>query len=68
MARGDRWKEDFWRRMIRQPAGSGRSVRDGCRPHDIDPFAYLRDVLTRLPAIPINQLDHLLPHRWARSA
>jgi transposase len=35
-----------------------------CRRHDIDPFAYLRDVLTRLPATPINQIDQFLPDRW----
>jgi transposase len=39
-----------------------------CRRHGIDPFAYLRDTLTRLPATPISQLDQLLPDRWARSA
>lgn len=39
-----------------------------CRRHDIDPFAYMRDTLTRLPATPISQLDNLLPDRWARSA
>lgn len=39
-----------------------------CRRHEIDPFAYLRDVLTRLPATPISQLDQLLPDRWASPA
>jgi hypothetical protein len=27
-------------------------------------MAYLRDVLTRIAAIPINQLATLLPDRW----
>jgi len=36
-----------------------------CRRHEIDPFAYLRDVLTRLPATPINQSDQFLCDRWA---
>jgi len=35
-----------------------------CRRHDLDPFAYLRDVLTRLPALPADRLDELLPDRW----
>ena len=35
-----------------------------CKRHGLDPFAYLRDVLTRLPATPINQLDPFLPDRW----
>ncbi len=29
-----------------------------------DPFAYLRDVLERLPTHPASRVDKLLPHRW----
>jgi len=39
-----------------------------CRRHQIDPFAYLRDVLTRLPATPINEIDPFLPDRWTPPA
>lgn len=39
-----------------------------CRRHEIDPFAYLRDVLNRLPATPINDIDQFLPDRWAGSS
>lgn len=35
-----------------------------CQRHEVEPFAYLRDVLTRLAATPISQLDQLLPDRW----
>jgi transposase len=35
-----------------------------CDRHKIDPFAYLRDVLTRIAATPVSQLDQLLPDRW----
>jgi transposase len=39
-----------------------------CNRHGLDPWAYLRDVLTRLPALlPANNpetLRPLLPHRW----
>jgi hypothetical protein len=35
-----------------------------CKLHNIDPFAYFRDVLERLPAHPINQLQDLLPKNW----
>jgi hypothetical protein len=28
------------------------------------PFAYLRDVLERLPTQPASRIDELLPHRW----
>jgi transposase len=31
-----------------------------------DPWAYLRDVLERLPSHPNSRIDELLPHRWKR--
>jgi transposase len=36
-----------------------------CQRHRVDPFAYIRDVLTRLPATPINDLNQFLPDRWS---
>lgn len=36
-----------------------------CQRHRVDPFAYLRAVLTRIPATPINELDQFLPDYWA---
>jgi transposase len=38
-----------------------------CKDHHIDPFAYLRDVFTRISAHPINQLEELLPDIWKAS-
>lgn len=35
-----------------------------CKLHGIDPFAYFRDVLERLPSHPITQLQDFLPHNW----
>jgi hypothetical protein len=35
-----------------------------CKQLGIDTFAYLRDVLTRLPTHPLTDLEALLPHRW----
>lgn len=35
-----------------------------CQRHKVDPFEYLQDVLTRLPASPLSQLDEFLPDRW----
>jgi transposase len=33
-----------------------------------DPYAYLKDVLTRLPTQKTNALDELLPHLWVPAA
>jgi transposase len=38
-----------------------------CRHHDIDPFAYLTDILRRLPPHPAKPLDELLPEVWFKS-
>lgn len=35
-----------------------------CQRHHVEPFAYLRDVLTRIASTPISQLDQFLPDRW----
>jgi hypothetical protein len=39
-----------------------------CQRHKVEPFAYLRDVLTRIAATPVSQLDDLLPGRWQPAA
>jgi len=41
-------------------AATTQADRDG-KHHDIDPFAYLQDILRRLPSHPADQLDELLP-------
>jgi transposase len=33
-----------------------------------DPYAYLSDVLERLPTHPASRVDELLPHRWHPAA
>ena len=43
------------------------SVTQTCKRHRIDPFAYLRDVLARLPGLPAERLPELAPHTWARA-
>lgn len=40
------------------------SMTQTCRRHSLDPFAYLRDVLTRLPNSTSDDLASFLPHRW----
>ena len=38
---------------------SGRLQLNG-----LDPYAYLSDVLKRLPTHKVTQIEELLPHRW----
>jgi hypothetical protein len=35
-----------------------------CKAWDIDPFAYLRDVLDRVSTHPMSRIEELLPDRW----
>lgn len=44
------------------------SLVASCERHEIDPLAYLKDVLTRIAATPVSQLDQLLPSRWKPAA
>ncbi|MGB9625861.1 MAG: transposase domain-containing protein, partial [Phycisphaerae bacterium] len=34
-----------------------------CKRHGVDPFAYLKDVRTRIAATPVSRLDPFLPDR-----
>lgn len=42
-----------------------RSFTGSCQLIGVEPFAWFRDVLTRINAHPINRLHELLPHHWA---
>ena len=42
-----------------------RSFVTSCELVKLDPFAWFRDVLSRISEFPITRLDELLPHRWA---
>jgi transposase len=42
-----------------------RSFVASCELVNIDPFAWFRDVLSRIATHSIQKLDELLPHRWA---
>jgi hypothetical protein len=35
-----------------------------CKRHHVDPFAYLKDILERLPSHPADRLGELLPDAW----
>ena len=40
------------------------SLLQSAKLHGRDPWAYLKDVLTRLPTLPNSRIEELLPHRW----
>ncbi len=45
-------------------AAAVMSLIHSAKLNGLDPFAYLRGVLERLPIQPANRTDELLPHRW----
>jgi transposase len=54
-------------------AGAGQrgailySIIETCRRRNIDPDAYLRDVLSRLPRMTNHQIPEITPEAWAKS-
>jgi transposase len=40
------------------------SLLGTCKLHNINPWEWLKDILTRLPDHPINKIKELLPHNW----
>jgi transposase len=43
------------------------SVIESCRRRGIDPYAYLKDVLTRLPRMTNRQIPNVTPSAWAKA-
>ena len=43
------------------------TIVESCRRHGIDPLAYLRDVLTRLPEMKMSQVGELTPESWQKA-
>jgi transposase len=43
------------------------TIIESCRRRGIDPYAYLRDVLTRLPAMTNWQIRDITPEAWSKS-
>lgn len=43
------------------------TVIESCRRRGLDPYAYLKDVLTRLPQMTIQQVPEILPGVWGNS-
>jgi len=50
-----------------QRAANVMSLVQSAKMNGHDPYAYLKDVLTRLPTQPASQIDELLPHHWQPS-
>lgn len=42
------------------------SLVASCRRHGVDPYEYLRDVLTQLPGATTSQVDGFTPAEWAK--
>ena len=51
-----------------QRAAAVMSLVHSARRNGHDPYAYLKDVLERLPTHPASRVEELLPHRWKLSA
>jgi transposase len=47
-----------------QRAAAIMTLIGSAKMNDLDPYAYLSDVLTRLPTHPARRIAELLPHRW----
>ncbi|MGB2883173.1 MAG: transposase, partial [Rhodoferax sp.] len=47
-----------------QRAAAVMSLIQSAKLNGHDPYAYLKDVLARLPTQKNSQIDELLPHRW----
>ena len=47
-----------------QCAAAVMSLIQSAQLNEHDPYAYLKDVLTRLPTHKNSQIEELLPHRW----
>ena len=48
-----------------QRAGNVMSLIQSAKINGLDPQAYLRDVLKRLPSTKYSDIDSLLPHNWS---
>ncbi len=60
-----------WRMVGSDRGGEAAAIHfsfiASCKMNNIEPFAYLVDILRRLPDTPRDQRVELLPHRWKHS-
>ena len=47
-----------------QRAANSMTLIQSAKLNGLDPYAYLSDVLKRLPIHKVTQIEELLPHRW----
>ena len=68
---GDQHKRNNWlfagSKRGGHAAATHYSLIQSAKRHGLDPFAYLRDVITRIPAIPDERLHELFPDQWKAS-
>ncbi|WP_395688820.1 IS66 family transposase [Caenimonas koreensis] len=50
--------------MAGQRAAAIMSLIQSAKLNGHDPYAYMKDILARLPTQPMRLIDELLPHRW----
>ncbi len=43
------------------------SILQSCKTYGIDPYAYLKDVLERLPHMTIQEIDQITPSAWSKA-
>jgi hypothetical protein len=54
----------LWQRQWRQKGGGVAKLHASCKRYGVEPFAWFRDVLSRIPTYSITRLSELLPHNW----
>ena len=47
-----------------QRAANIMTLIQSAKLNGLDPYAYLSDVLKRLPTLKVTQIEELLPHHW----
>jgi transposase len=55
-------------KLRRKRKRAAMSLLQSARLNGLDPYNYIKDVLTRLPTQPAGRIEELLPHRWQPGA
>lgn len=54
-------------RYAQAKGGSDHELDHSAKLNGLDPYAYIHDVLERLPTQPATRITQLLPHHWKQS-